>query len=80
MYILFYDYKQLTECISEIERIEAGVNSKKKEWLTKRKEKEEVPTTLYSYFVKNNVNYNKKYVSCLSPLCESLSLEISWDF
>ncbi len=44
--MLLYDYKQLSECISEIERIEAGVNSKKNEWLTKnegegRGEKEE---------------------------------------
>lgn len=33
--MLLYDYKLLSECISEIERIEAGVNSKKNEWLTK---------------------------------------------
>jgi hypothetical protein len=53
MSILLYHYKQLTECISEVERIEARVNSsKKKEWLTIKKkvrkeqrEKEEVPTT-----------------------------------
>jgi hypothetical protein len=45
MSILLYDYKQLTQCISEVERIEAKVNSsKKKEWLTKKEqEKEEVP-------------------------------------
>src|SRR5215203_1487567 len=56
MSILLYHYKELTECISEVERIEARVNnSKKKEWLTKKKEeekqleKEEVPTTLDSY-------------------------------
>jgi hypothetical protein len=35
MYMLLYDYKQLSECTSEIERIEAGVNSKKNEWLTR---------------------------------------------
>jgi len=58
MSILLYHYKQLTECISEVERIEAKVNnSKKKEWLTKKeeeREKEEVPTTtLDSYSIKN---------------------------
>ena len=64
----YYDYKELTECISEVDRIEARVNSsKKKEWSTmKRKEeqeeetqqeKEELPTittTLDNYFVSNN--------------------------
>jgi hypothetical protein len=67
MSILLYDFKQLTECISEVDRIEAIVNSKKKrEWrLTvkkekeKEKEEEEMPTTtLDSYFVKtDNRNY-----------------------
>ena len=57
MSVLFHHYKQLIECISEVERIEAKVNnSKKKEWLTKKeeeREKEEVPTTtLDSYFIK----------------------------
>jgi hypothetical protein len=52
MSILLYDFKELTQCISEVERIEAIVNSKKKERLTikeeeqqKQEEKEEVPTT-----------------------------------
>jgi hypothetical protein len=40
MSILLYHYKQLTACISEVERIEAKVNSKKKEWLTIKKEEE----------------------------------------
>jgi hypothetical protein len=63
MSILLYDFKELTQCISEVERIEAIVNSKKKEWrgLTVKKEEkekeEEVPTTLDSYFVKNNTRY-----------------------
>ncbi len=35
--ILFHHYKELKECISEVEQIEAKVNSKKKEWLTKKK-------------------------------------------
>jgi hypothetical protein len=30
MSILLHDYKQLTECISEVERMEAEVKSKKK--------------------------------------------------
>ena len=38
MSILLYHYKELTKCISEVERIEAKVNSKKKEWLTKKEE------------------------------------------
>src|SRR5919205_916324 len=41
MSILLYDYKELAECISEVERIEARVNSKKKEWSNQKKEKEE---------------------------------------
>jgi hypothetical protein len=61
MSILLYDYKELTQCVSEVERIESRVNSKKKEWLTVKKkkeeqneqEKEEVPTTLDSYFIEN---------------------------
>lgn len=36
MSILLYHYKQLSRCISEVERIEAKVNNKKKEWLTKK--------------------------------------------
>jgi hypothetical protein len=31
MSILLYHYKQLTECISEVEAIESRVNSRKKE-------------------------------------------------
>jgi uncharacterized membrane protein len=55
MSILLYDYKQLTECISEVEQIEARVNSKKKDWSTvKKKEEEEMPTTLDGYFINNN--------------------------
>jgi hypothetical protein len=41
MSILLYDFKQLTECISEVERIENRVNSKKKEWLTIKEEEEQ---------------------------------------
>ena len=69
MSILLYDYKELTACISEVERMEARVNnnsSKKKVWLTKKgdvreeqeKENDRLPTTLDSYFVKNNANFN----------------------
>ena len=62
MSILLYHFKQLTACISEVERIEAKVNSKTK-GLTKDEEKEkeqqqeqeEMPTinTLDTYFVDN---------------------------
>jgi hypothetical protein len=60
MSILLYDYKELTQCMSEVEQIEAKVNSKKKEWLTKKEEekqeeKEEVSTTLDSWFIKNKI-------------------------
>jgi hypothetical protein len=43
MSILLYDFKELTQCISEVERVESRVNSKKKEWLTviKKKKKEQ---------------------------------------
>jgi hypothetical protein len=40
MSILLYDYEQLTECISKVERIEAKVNSRNK-GLTKEEEKQE---------------------------------------
>jgi hypothetical protein len=40
MSILLYHYKQLIECISEVEQIDAKVNSKKKV-LTKKKKKKE---------------------------------------
>jgi hypothetical protein len=63
MSILLYHYKELTSSISEVERIESKVNSKKKEWsITKKKEeenqqeKEETPTTLDSYFTKSNTS------------------------
>ncbi len=55
MSILLYHYKQLTQCISEVERIEAKVNSrkKKKEWLTikEEEEREEVPITLDNFLL-----------------------------
>ena len=71
MSILLYHSIQLTQCISEVERIEARVNSsKKKEWLTKeeeeeeheeqkQQEKEEVPSTvtLDGYFIHNNAHF-----------------------
>src|ERR687895_363502 len=41
MSILLYDYKELTACISEVERMEARVNSKKKDWSTMKKKEEE---------------------------------------
>jgi hypothetical protein len=47
MSILLYHYKELTECISEVEQIEARVNKR----LMKEKGKEEELTTLDSYLV-----------------------------
>jgi hypothetical protein len=41
MSILLYHYKQLTQCISEVERIEAKVNSKKRRGLTKVREEKQ---------------------------------------
>jgi hypothetical protein len=38
---LLYHFKELTECIEQVERIEAKVNSKKKTGLTMNEEKEE---------------------------------------
>ena len=54
MSILLYHYKELTECISEVERIEVRVNSKKKRRLTKeeKEEKEEVPYYVGQFFIK----------------------------
>jgi hypothetical protein len=41
MSMFLYHYKQLTRCISEVERIETRVNSsKKKEWSKKKKEEQ----------------------------------------
>ncbi len=72
MSILLYHYKELTECISEVERIETRVNnSKKKDWWTMKKKQEqeeeeirqekkeeEMPsTTLDAYFIHNKTNY-----------------------
>ena len=65
MSILLYNFKDLTECISQVELIETRVNSKKRKWLAKKEEEEtqrereeETPaTTLDSYFIKNNTNY-----------------------
>src|ERR671919_689116 len=67
MSILLHNYKDLTQCISEVERIEAIVNSKKKEWRwqvtakrgeEREEEEEKMATTLDSYFVKtDNRNY-----------------------
>jgi t-SNARE complex subunit (syntaxin) len=52
MSILFHHYKELKECISEVEQIESKVNSSTKRiGLTEREEKqeEEVPATLDSF-------------------------------
>jgi hypothetical protein len=44
--ILFHHYKELKECISEVEQIEATVNNEHGRRLTvNEKEEEELPTT-----------------------------------
>jgi hypothetical protein len=54
MSILLYHYKQLTECISEVERIETRVtNIKKRRGLTIKEEVSTTTTTLDSYFINN---------------------------
>jgi hypothetical protein len=55
--ILFYHYKELKECISEVERIEAKVSSKKKEWLTIKEEEMPTTVTLDGYFIYNKANF-----------------------
>jgi hypothetical protein len=42
MSILLYHFKQLTQCISEAERIEAKLNSSKNKGSTKEKEEEQL--------------------------------------
>jgi hypothetical protein len=48
MSILLYHFKQLTQCISEAERIEAKLNSSKNKGSTKEKEEEQLaqPTAM----------------------------------
>jgi hypothetical protein len=62
MSILLYHYKQLTECISEVERIETRVtNIKKRRGLTIKEEVPTTTTTLDSYFISNNNKIAKKH-------------------
>jgi hypothetical protein len=60
--ILFHNYKELKECKSEVEQIEEARaiddGRKKRSRLTieeETKEKQEVPITLDSYFIKNKI-------------------------
>ena len=53
MSILFHHYKELTECIEQVEEIEARVNNKHR--LTKRRRKRRRPTTLDSYFLNKKI-------------------------
>jgi hypothetical protein len=57
MSILLYHYKELTRCISEVERLEAKVNniSKKKGLTIEEEEEEDLPATLDSYFVNSSL-------------------------
>jgi hypothetical protein len=54
MSILFHHYKELKECISEVEQMEETRVSYNNSSIGK---KEEVPTTLESYFIRNNAIY-----------------------
>jgi hypothetical protein len=70
MSILPYHYKQLTACISEIERIETKVNSKKKDWsFTKKKEevkqeeKKEMPKSLESHLLTTKFQIKSPFFS-----------------
>jgi hypothetical protein len=58
MSILFHHYKELKECVEQVEQIEARVNNSKRKGLTKKEEKQkqkEIPiATLDSYFISNN--------------------------
>jgi hypothetical protein len=51
---LFHHYKELSECISELERIEMKVYTKNK-GLTIKEEEKEVPTTIHSCYFLDNV-------------------------
>jgi hypothetical protein len=47
MSILLFNFKQLTQCVSEVERIETKVNNSGKRKLMKEvKKEEEIPTTI----------------------------------
>ena len=57
MSILLHHFKELTECIKEVERIEAKVNNnpmnkKAEEGDLAKKEEEKIPATLDGFFVK----------------------------
>jgi hypothetical protein len=49
MSILLHHFKELTECISELERIEAKVNTMKKNEGLAKNEEEKLPATLDSF-------------------------------
>jgi hypothetical protein len=49
MSILFHHYKELTECIEQVEEIEARINSKKKVLKEEEEEEEALPTTLNDF-------------------------------
>jgi hypothetical protein len=56
MSILLYNFKELTKSIEEVERIEARVNSKKKDWSTmKKKEEEEEDAALDRPIIASNM-------------------------
>ena len=56
--ILFHHYKELKECISEVEQInERGNNSSKNKEESTKQEEEAPDTTLDDYFIQNSVDF-----------------------
>ena len=61
--ILFNRYKQLLQCLSEVEQIEARVYSKQvliKE--VKEREDRQLKTTMDSYFISHEIEYGQEQV------------------
>ncbi len=58
MSILLYNLQELTKCIKEVEWMEAKVNKLEKvsRGLTKKEEKEEIHTTLDSFFATKKIS------------------------
>ena len=57
MAILFQHYKELKECILEVERIKAGASDSNNDELTKKEEGVPTTVTLDGYFIHNNANF-----------------------
>ncbi len=57
MSVLFHHYKELKECVCEVEQIEAGVSNKQKRLMTVKDEEVLLP---YNYDISNKIaeSYN----------------------